>query len=352
MEEEIKLPEFDREEFMKKEKRKAKTAFISFLFGFFMALICNFIWRNLDSSMRWPICFLFALASIGFMAKILQLLKIDVKDFSRKEWFGSIAFYFFTWLAVFILSINPPFYDASPPKIDAIMLPEIQQSNGNISVLAHITDNAGIKDVKIIIDGKEYDMAKDENNIYIYNYSGGNANYEIVATDINGHTARYNNSFRFSNDLIKVIIPEGKLNASDEIIIRVYKNISKEKFRVFYTINGQEVNATESGESGDYYIYVTSPQYEGWKENYKNEIKVYAEVIYYFPGINKPYKNLVCGGNYTVKTTADASIGSQPSPAIKDLPRPRSLRTPAFEFIAVIAALSLIIFIKRRKKFG
>ncbi len=347
---EVELPEFDEKEFLKKERRKAKTAFVASIFGFFIAIICHFVWISVDERIRWPLCFFFAIASIGFMAKILEFLKVDIKAFSRREWFGSIAFYFFTWLAIFILSINPPFYDASPPKMEIVMLPEIQQNGGNILVAAHITDNVGVNYVKIKIDGKEYEMEEEQDNIYIYNYSNGNADFQIIASDKNGHIAKYNSSFHFADNLIKVIIPEERLNASDEIIIKVYKNISREKFRVFYTINGYEINATESGESGEYFIYSTSPRYKGWEKNAENEIKVYAEVIHYFRGINTPYRNLIYGGNYTIKTTSDTNIGIENSPQIKGLPQPQSLRTPAFEFMLALAAAGIAMLMRRQKR--
>lgn len=349
MEEEIKLPQFDKEKFMQKERRKAKTAFVAFLFGILIAIICHFIWRNLDESLRWPLCFLFAIASIGFMAKILEILKIDIKEFAKREWFGSIAFYFFTWLAIFILSLNPPFYDTSPPKIDCITLPHIQQAGGSIFVIAHITDNAGIKSARIIIGENEYEMNADGKDVYSYEYSGENASYEIVAKDKNGNEERKKGELLYSSELIKIEIPDGKLDSNDEIEIRVYKNISSENFRVYYVVNGFEVNATRSGESKDYYIFTTSPKYIGWKNNSKNELKFYAETLHYFPGINEKYSNVIDGGNYTVETGEDEKIGKESSPAITDLPHPTSLRTPAFEIFAVFIAFIAILFIKKRK---
>jgi len=349
--EEITLPEFDEKKFMEKERRKAKTSFISFLFGVLIGIICRFLWTNLDSSIRWPLCFLLAVASIGFMARILQFLKIDIKQFSKKEWAGSIAFYLFTWLAIFILAINPPFYDASPPKIEAIALPEIQEENGSILVVAHVTDNSGVKKVTINISGNEYEMEKDEEIpvIYTYVYEGENAEYEIKAIDKKGKKEKYNGLLKYSQEVIKVDIPDKKLNSSDEIEIRVYKNISEEKFRVYYKINGEEVNATESGEIGDYLIFTISPKYKGWKENEENEVEIYVEVIYYFPGIYKKYSNLIYGGKYFIETVADENIGKEPSPKIEDLPEYHDLRTPGFEFIALVMAF-IILVIGRNKR--
>ncbi|MCD6481304.1 MAG: hypothetical protein J7L31_03410 [Thermoplasmata archaeon] len=347
MEEEIKIPEFDEEKFMEKERRKAKTAFVAFLFGVFMAIICHLLWRNLDEGLKWPLSFLLAIASIGFMAKILQLLKVDINSFTKKEWFGSIAFYFFTWLAIFILSINPPFYDASPPKMDVALLPEIQGENGSIMVLAYVSDNVGVEDVKINISGVEHEMRKDEDGVYVYNCSTG-GEFLISSVDKNGNVATWKGMLHFMDDVVDVVIPDEPLKAGDTIEIRVYKNVSDVNFRVYYMINGVEVNATYDGESSRYYIYKTSPSYEGWKEG-DNDMEVWVEVFHYFPGMDKGYVNKIYGGNYTIKTATDEDIGKIASPEIKDLPGPVSLRTPGFGLLALVVSLALVLLRKKRR---
>lgn len=363
--EEITLPEFDEKKFMEKERRKAKTSFISFLFGVLIGIICRFLWTNLDSSIRWPLCFLLAVASIGFMARILQFLKIDIKQFSKKEWAGSIAFYLFTWLAIFILAINPPFYDASPPKIEAIALPEIQEENGSILVVAHVTDNSGVKKVTINISGNEYEMEKDEEIPVIYlkefnlSQAGKNGKFIVKAVDEKGNEEKeeLNYSFRKTEELVKVykIEDEGRVK---EIIIEVYKNISKaiqelkKDFRVYYVVNGYEINATKVGESNDgkYVKYHSYPEYKGWEKDTENTIKVYVEIDYYFPGILKKYSNVVYGGEYTFKTSSDENIGTKDSEPAQNLPEPISLRTPGFEFIALMIGIILALYVKRKKQ--
>ncbi|MCD6512873.1 MAG: hypothetical protein J7K61_04655 [Thermoplasmata archaeon] len=348
-EKEIKLPEFDEEEFRKREYRKAMTAFISFIFGIVIAVISVIVWTNSDSSIAWPITFLFALASIGFLAKVLQFLKIDIKSFSKKEWAGSIAFYFFTWLALFILLINPPFYDASPPVIDVVMLPEIQEIGQNASVIARITDNVEVKKVMINVSGNEY-VINGEDDIYIYNMSSGKPEkFSIIAYDKENNRAVKNGEIEFLKNVIYSKNESSEINSSYEIKIWVMKNISHEKFRVYYIINGTEVNATYYGEEGNYYIYTTSPSYTGWKENSVNRIKIYAEVIHYFG--DKRFSNTIYGGEYEFRTKYDSSIGKLKSPVIKGLPSPEQYRrTPGMEFAGMLAALLIVLIIFRKRR--
>ena len=344
--EEIKLPEFDEKKFKEKEKKKAKIYFISFIFGLIMAILCSFFWVNLPSNIRWLLCFLLAISSIGFLAKFFQIFKLDIKNFSKKDWIASIFYYFLTWLAFFILFINPPFHDASPPKIEVVALPEVQQENGTINLFALITDNSYVSNVVINISGNEYEIKKDNNSVYSYNITYPISDYFIVAKDKNNNEAKYEGKVTYKNNLIK-IESGGVLDSSSEIEIRVYKNISKKGFRVFYRIGEYEINATKSGETGDYSIYSTSPKYTGWKKNSLNEIEIFVEVIHYFPGIKDAYSNKIYGGKYYFQTTDDANIGMLESPIPKDLPQPEPLRTPGFELFLLIIAIALFL---RKKK--
>ncbi len=360
---EFEMPKFDEKEFIEKEKSKAKTYFISFGFGIVMGIICHFAWVNISPDMGWGLAFLLAVCSIGFLAKILQILEVDISKFGKKEWLGSISFYFFTWLAIFILSVNPPFYDASPPGIDDVVLPAIQQTGGSVLIAAKITDNVEVKDAVInISDGSTwniYNMQKD-GDIYAYEYTGnetGTSDYVITARDKGGRKSTFSGNFSFVQDVVMVNIPSRSIDASDKIEIKVMEKISDENFRVYCMVGGMDVNATYLEEppitinDKNYGVYMTSPEYEGWNGSSSVSINVYVEVIYYFLGVEKAYTNNVIGGTYTFNTTDDSSIGTVSSPVVENLPQPRSLKqTPGFESIAFVAAVAVALILFRRRK--
>jgi len=346
--EEIKLPEFDEKKFKEAERRKGKTSVISFLFGIVMAVISRFLWSNMNAAIGWPLIFLFAVASIGFLARILKYVKVDIKSFSKKEWLGSISLYFFTWLAFFILFMNPPFYDASPPKIEVSVLPLIQEAGQNASIFARITDNAGIKNVEINLSGIHHMNRYGE--CYVFNFSGNSkTSFTINAIDINGHRAIYSGTISFRHNVIYMKEKNGsKINSAHSIKIWVLKNISREKFRVYTIVNGKDINATYFGEEGEYYIYKTSPMYEGWKSG-ENNFQACVEVIHYMRGSKTRLSAVIKGPKYIFNVEGE-NISTLASPTIKDLPRPKSLRTPGFEMIVFIMATGIIALIRRRKK--
>ncbi len=72
-------------------------------------------------------------------------LNIDLTDYTNKNWFSSYAIYFFTWLVVLIVLVNPPFYDEDEPLINLVVLPDMQEPGGTVMILAKITDNSIIE---------------------------------------------------------------------------------------------------------------------------------------------------------------------------------------------------------------
>ena len=295
---EFQMPHFDEEEFIVEQKKKAKSSFISFGFGILMGIICSAIWISLgDSALKWSVTFLLGICSIGFLIKVFQLFKIDVSTFERKDWLGTGAFYFFTFLAFFIICINPPFYDGSSPVIDTFSLPGAQEVGGHIVLTAKITDNVGLSNTNIEIftpNGATINgsLIKDGTQMYFYDFMNtenitGLFTYRITSEDSNGNEAAENGNFTYREDIVYISeYQQGQsLSRLDEIKIRVKElGMDKDNLRVFYTVNnGEEINASYSGEdtyAGEY-IYTASPDRIGWATGFVT-VEVFVEVIHYF----------------------------------------------------------------------
>jgi len=367
---EFQMPHFDEEEFISEQKKKAKSSFISFGFGILMGITCSVIWISLgDSSLKWPVTFLLGICSIGFLIKIFQFFKINITTFERKDWLGTGAFYFFTFLAFFIICINPPFYDGSPPVIDTFALPGVQEIGGNTVLTAKITDNVGLSDTNIeivtpsgaIINGT---LINDGEHMYFYDFVNtenitGIFTYRITSKDSNGNEVAGNGNFTFREDVIHISeYQQGQsLTRLDEIKIRVTKlDMDKNNMRVFYTVNnGEEINASYSGEdtyAGEY-IYTSSPDRIGWATGFVN-VEVFVEFIHYFilpadvnQTVHTSHGRIIDNQNYSFFVE---TIGSLPSPKV-DLPQPQTLqRVPGFGILSLLIAVVLLGMLKRQRK--
>ena len=83
----FKLPKFDEEAFLKRERRTIKATFISFLFGFLMALICFAFWALMgkENALRWELVLLVAVVDAVFLRYIFTRFGIDTTEFQRKN---------------------------------------------------------------------------------------------------------------------------------------------------------------------------------------------------------------------------------------------------------------------------
>lgn len=122
------IPKFDEQAFIKKERRNIKTLFISFLFGLLLAVICFGFWVLLVGSfLQWELVLLVGVVNMVWLRYIFLKLNIDLSDFGRRGWLSSYAMYFFTWLLLVLILVNPPFYDGEAPHVDLAVLPGVQE---------------------------------------------------------------------------------------------------------------------------------------------------------------------------------------------------------------------------------
>jgi len=378
----FKIPEFNEEAYVKKERRNIKITVISFVFGIFIALISLGFWALLSGQdLRWILILFVGILMTPWLRYILLRLNIDLTDFGKKGWFTTYAVYFFTWLVVLIILVNPPFYDDESPTITAVSLPGVQFTNGNVEIVAQVMDNVKIKDASLTLtypNGTEIspDFTFDEGTYilsYVYENTGkivGEYTYTIVATDTNNHKSEQTGKFEYSDDVLSIAssIPN-PIRVGDFITIQANQNISENNFRVYYRLDsGTEINVSRKT-PGDKTLYETSPRFIGWQSNSNMTMKLYAEVSYYFINLNQKFNNTIeTPITYNFTVGSDSGVGkdailippnplyklddkNQPANALNYyLPTPVTVRVPGFEAILFIASLVIVALIFKYKK--
>lgn len=200
-------PKFDRQKFINEEIRDAKATFIVVMFGVLMGLLSYVIFVYLDSLEGALVIGMFAVAAIKLLFNIVN---VDVSEFKLKNWLGNALWYLLTWVAIWILTVNPPITDIVAPKIKFLTPMEVEAEKGNITtnitIEAKVTDNVGIREVYIIFESvpqmpnqslrtnKEYEMTNSGDIYYFkpqgYSFVIGEYEYYIKAVDTNGHIKR------------------------------------------------------------------------------------------------------------------------------------------------------------------
>ena len=360
----FKIPPFDEKAYITREKRNIKTIFISFILGIVIAVISFGFWVLLTGSfLRWELVLLFGLFNMPWLRYIFIKLHIDLTDFSRTKWLTAYATYFFTWLLIFIVIVNPPFYDDEAPQIQAVALPGLQAPSGTVIIAATITDNVKVQTVSLTYTDPQgtthTPTVNPVNGVLTYtfnqaNESLGKYNYTITATDASGHKTTQNGNFTYTNSPINLTsFRTTDLSNSDLITFKADPRISHEAFRVYYRLdNGKAINATRRNTS-DPERYETTPEVQGWTPNSTVTMHVSAEVTHYFTNNPVPYTNNVTisiGPAFT--TVSDPTIGTAPDPTPNySLPKP-SLQsaTPGFEILVALGALAVVVLVVRKKK--
>ncbi|MEM0342969.1 MAG: hypothetical protein QXJ32_01260 [Thermoplasmata archaeon] len=111
-------PDFDEKEFLMKELKDTKVALATVGFAILAGAIAGVI--SMVSRALVGAAFLVAIAGIFSLRYYYKLLKIDITAFTKKNWVGNVATYFFTFLAIWVLLLNAPFSDLADPSIDSI----------------------------------------------------------------------------------------------------------------------------------------------------------------------------------------------------------------------------------------
>jgi hypothetical protein len=378
------IPKFDEEAFIKRERRNIKTLFIAFLLGLLIAVICFGFWAAMgDNFLRWELVLLVGVVNAIWIKYLFLKLNIDLTDFGRKGWLTAFASYFFTWLLVLIVLVNPPFYDGEPPHAEVVALPGMQEPGGTILIAAYIVDNVGVNKAGInftITDPNGAILTPEftfENNIFRYTYENpgnllGTSNYTFIISDVNNRKTTITGSFTYATDALEIISSRFTgIMSGDAITIKANDQISKENFRVYYKIdNGSDINVNRK-EISDKEKYETSAEFKGWTTNSTVTVRVYAEARHYFLSIPEKFSNTVSDKKegYLFSTTNDQNIGTSeplveynytlvllrksqlPNTLNYQLPYPISRgATPGFEVVVLVLAIVVVVFLFKRKK--
>ncbi len=214
---EFKMPEFDEEEYLKKEVRDAKALFVTFVYAVLIG-IASFGLTFVDVALAALVGFI----AIVFLRHIYPLIGVDTSTLEKKQWAGNILMYLFTWLAIWILLTNPPFSDFASPTIENVDIyfggsgnwTKLNETNKdlitigtNVSINVTIVDNVEVDEdtIRITIKRGEEEitpsggdiMTRIGKNRYSYIFSGDpqrRYDYTITASDINNREASLSKS--------------------------------------------------------------------------------------------------------------------------------------------------------------
>lgn len=365
---EFKLPDFDEDTFIHREIVSFKTTAILVGWAIVAAAASWALFAALggNTASGW-LAGLAVCGAFGYGLKFLfPKLGADISHFKRREWFSTGSMFFMAWLAFFIVAINPPVSDFSPPHVELSADPPLQAAGGNVTLHVLASDNAGaeVPAVTLVRDGTALPVElkpTDHAGHYEARLEGAQAGrYTLRAVADDGrHSTAASLDFSVGGDPFTVE-GRGRLDSlADRIVVRLPKDVpaalhacapedvqkARPCLRAVRLVptDGQGGNVTLEPKEG---FWVADANHAGWHDG-ENHVRLEAEFLDHFVGAS-----LVDGGRFqspqqtTVNVTA--SRGSFEPTVLPD-PVVRPLRVPAPAGLLVAAVLLGAAAVARRR---
>lgn len=361
---EFKLPDFDEDQFIHREMVSFKTTSILFGWGIVAAAASWVAFNGVhgNTNTGWLLGLLLC-ASFGFSLKwLFPKLGADIGHFKRREWTGTGFLFFFTWLAFFMVAINPPISDFSPPQVIISSDPPTQLPNGTVSLSMLVVDNDRVADSGMTIsrDGGpatapvQTGMASDVRWFNQTNLLPGK--YVVAGTGRDAHgltSTRYAN-FTVGAQGFALERPHGDiLDSTSKLVAHLGTFPSCDKahygrepcLRTVYlhTASGDIAMDASADKAGDWSADASS---KGWSKGI-NSFVVRAEFLNHFAGAHS-----VPGGVLELPGPFSVNVTTQPGTHVADVPGPvanRALNVPHLELPALAVVLVGVAAVMRRR---
>lgn len=219
----FKFPDFDEKEFIAKEVKESKAMIIVILYAMIFSVFSLLLYML---PFHWALSFAIGTLGMFGIKFVLNKFKFETKDFEKKHWLGLGGTYFITWLSVFVLLLNPPISDFSPPEIKVSISIGHEGKNGTEWKVWNETTDVYDGDLIII-------------NVTIYD------NTEV---DFNS---------------VKIVIIYLNNNTTKEFSMKTFGNS--------FSYNFTARNLVKEEKLSDYKIKITAND-KNWKKNYSEKI--------------------------------------------------------------------------------
>lgn len=196
-EEEFAPPPFNEKEFYRGELHTSKAAIIAAIWGLLIAVVSTGIFA---ATMDFTLGLAAGVAAALVLKPLLDRLGVATGDWGASKWLGSGFSYFATWLAFWILFVNPPIMDLSPPVLKD-QTPSVQELGGHIRLDISAADNTEVSSLRATItrpDKTEETLdgfVLDTGNLYRLDLGEMNISaqgkylYRVRAEDPSGHSS-------------------------------------------------------------------------------------------------------------------------------------------------------------------
>ena len=138
-------PDFDEDQFIHKEMVSFHTTVVLFFAGIVAAVASWGAFAAMDGARTgWFVGMVILAITFAFLRPLFRILNIDIAHWARREWIGTGFLIFFTWLAFFIMLVNPPVSDFADPQANLYVLPGHPEAGAETTLELFLHDNDAV----------------------------------------------------------------------------------------------------------------------------------------------------------------------------------------------------------------
>src|SRR5712691_8372907 len=165
-------PEFDEVGYMRQEIESARAAVATIAWAAVGALVAFLL-----TSVHPALAFFAGIAVGAGMYFIFPVIGIRTEKFKRRDWTSHGITYFFSWLAFWIILLNPPFGDFVDPTIQAISVSPYRAGyNGSLACIAPVAGSVTLSSTGV------------NNSVYVLFRASDNVGLATVKVDVSPST--------------------------------------------------------------------------------------------------------------------------------------------------------------------
>lgn len=279
-------PDFDEDGFIHKEMISFRTTSTLIVMGIIAAALGWLLYPMVGGApLGWFVGIAITVAAFFALKPLYKALKFDISHYGRREWIGTGFLLFFTFLAFFMILLNPPFSDFADPHVVIHAAPNAVEAGQEVVIDVFVTDNDAhgapvfaITDAAGTAVASEADLQRLNDDQYQYRAALPVGQYfvEAAAEDAAGNTASANTTVLVEQGILDVEV--GDLTSSLGVVFvkvpegldiwAVYADMdsdrSTETDRVYF-----EADEALGG-------WKASANFAGWKEG-NNTFTVFVE---------------------------------------------------------------------------
>ncbi len=353
-------PDFDEDEFIHKEMISFRTTSTLIIVGILAAAISWAVFSPVGGAdAGWWIGLLIVAASFFVLKPLYKVLKFDISHYGRREWIGAGFLLFFTWLAFFMILLNPPFSDHTDPQIELFASPDVVPDGDMTRIDVFVADNDKVSSFDFVaMDGNgqtiatKADLSKLAGDHYRYEalLPLGDYTFTTSAVDPTGHDAEASISVSVVERVIRVF-PVSDMDLSDptkEILVTVPEAI--DVWSVYADRDGNVLTTDDrvyfeykEERSG----YEATAAHKGWTAGVNN-VTIIVEESVRFHGQTAVPGAFLKSGPFEVTVDNPGSYNPKAAKGSQSI-TPPAVSVPGLEIPILVVGLLAIAFIVRRK---